>query len=85
MDDFEWPCDRRDAHGPHTITWTESGHGCDGTEESCMENCPVPIQQGQDCPGVRAHPDTQIGRPAVKSQKPTEPVSGYVWDAKGRE
>lgn len=25
--------------------WTqESGHACDGTEESCLANCPVGIQ-----------------------------------------
>lgn len=23
---------------------TEAGHGCDGTEESCGRNCPIPIQ-----------------------------------------
>lgn len=64
-EEFEWPCDRRVAHGPHLIEWidTEAAHDCDGTEESCVANCPVPIpvHQNFDCPGVLAHPATMIG------------------------
>lgn len=69
MTEFEWPCDRRDAHGPHRIEWTASEHGCDGTPESCASICPIPVQAVYDCPGVKAHPDTMIGRPAKESQR----------------
>lgn len=61
---FPWPCDRREAHGPHREQWVEPAHGCDGSERSCQENCPVPQQFVLDCPGVSAHPLTQIGRPS---------------------
>jgi hypothetical protein len=64
-DQFEWPCDRRDAHGPHRIEWTdtEAEHGCGGVEEECIRICPVPvpIQRVFECPGVLAHPATMIG------------------------
>ena len=48
MSDFNWPCPRREAHGPHRPKRTnELGH-----------------TYQFDCPGVRAHPNTMIGRPA---------------------
>lgn len=25
-------------------TWTESEHGCNGTEADCLVRCPVPVQ-----------------------------------------
>ena len=28
---------------------TEAGHGCDGTQESCDMNCPIPIQTQEGC------------------------------------
>jgi len=31
-----------------TVT-TTSGHACDGTEESCQRNCPVPVQEQEQC------------------------------------
>jgi hypothetical protein len=60
--EFQWPCDKRIAHGPHIIELdhstpqrvtdfvvvTEDGKGFKGPYRSC--------------PGVRAHPDTMIGR-----------------------
>lgn len=45
---FQWPCSKREAHGPHQIErrdWAVEG---DLWKVSC--------------PGVRAHPDTMIGR-----------------------
>lgn len=49
-----WPCDRRDAHGPHHVTERESaGDGVTQVYEPCGEF---------DCPGVQAHPATMIGR-----------------------
>jgi hypothetical protein len=38
---FDWPCDRREAHGPHG-----------------------------DCPGVNAHPFTQIGKGVLPLAQP---------------
>lgn len=61
MGEFEWPCDKHYAHGPHVIEWTASEHGCDGTEEGCAATCPVPVQMRFDCPGVKAHPATMCG------------------------
>lgn len=61
VEEFEWPCDRHEAHGPHRIEWTASEHGCDGTEEVCSQTCPVPVQMVEECPGVDAHPLTMIG------------------------
>lgn len=28
---------------------SEAGHGCDGTDESCVRNCPVQIQVQLGC------------------------------------
>jgi hypothetical protein len=42
---FEWPCDRRDAHHPHIIKVQVDDKS----------------YQVHDCPGVGAHPLTQIG------------------------
>jgi hypothetical protein len=65
----DWPCDRRDAHKPHSEVVTVAAHGDCHDEESCARECPVPVQEVIDCPGVRAHPATMIGRPAQVSQK----------------
>lgn len=46
MKEFDWPCDLRIAHGPHVIVTSE------GVRRSRIKKCP----------GVRAHPDTMIGR-----------------------
>jgi hypothetical protein len=43
LEDFVWPCDKRTAHGPHTLT-------------TVLTNPPP------ECPGVAAHPLTQIGK-----------------------
>jgi len=47
LDEFGWPCDRRDAHGPHKID------RYDAVDE---------VAWVFDCPGVAAHPATMIGR-----------------------
>lgn len=70
LSEVEWPCDKRYAHGGHVIEWTESEHGCDGTEESCAQNCPVPVQMRLDCPGVLAHPCTMAGGSLVDDRQP---------------
>lgn len=31
------------------IVVTESGHNCNGDEDSCSRNCPVPIEAQQQC------------------------------------
>lgn len=61
IESYDWPCDRRVAHRPHTEVWAEPEHGCDGTEEDCMKTCPIPVQAVLHCPGVKAHPLTMIG------------------------
>lgn len=48
-----WPCDRREAHGPHPATWTQRAH--EGTAATTTET------GDYDCPGVQAHPNTSIG------------------------
>ena len=50
VDEFEWPCDRRDAHHPHRVDHG-GGDGVTQTYEPTVF----------DCPGVGAHPLTQIG------------------------
>lgn len=37
--------------GSGCIDVTVSGHGCDGTPESCARNCPVPVQEQVQCKG----------------------------------
>lgn len=44
---FDWPCDRRDAHGPHTV-------------REQMLTGPNEFEE-RECPGVKAHPTTMIG------------------------
>ena len=48
MNKENWPCDRRDAHGPHPISEDEMPAWSDGIKFP-------------DCPGVKAHPNTTIG------------------------
>ncbi len=52
MSDFKWPCDRRVAHGPHAVPCSQ--HGTRYT--LCDFDCDI------ECPGVKAHPNTMIGR-----------------------
>lgn len=51
-----WPCDRRDAHGPHPAPVL---HGCPPEGAAAV----WPTEPPGECPGVRAHPGTMIGRP----------------------
>lgn len=53
MDDFEWPCEKRTAHGPHLVE-------C-GEESTCGLDI-FDCDDDHNCPGVKAHPDTMIGR-----------------------
>ncbi len=45
--DFEWPCNKHYAHGPHTVQ---------------PPKAPDRFVPTRDCPGVKAHPNTMIGR-----------------------
>lgn len=44
---FKWPCPKRKAHGPHPLCEHEPND-----PEAC---------ESAMCPGVKAHPATQIG------------------------
>jgi hypothetical protein len=46
--EFKWPCDLRIAHGPHKV-------------EISLLTGPGAFEE-YDCPGVKAHPDTMIGK-----------------------
>ncbi len=51
--DFEWPCHRHYAHGPHTFRpYGDKPRGMvyPGSNRE------------RECPGVKAHPNTMIGR-----------------------
>lgn len=51
---FDWPCDRRDAHGRHNV----------GNNEAITEEQRSALIWSGDwphCPGVKAHPTTMIG------------------------
>ena len=47
---FDWPCDKRKAHGPHTLP---EGEECDEIGMCADEH--------DHCPGVLTHPSTMIG------------------------
>lgn len=54
--DFPWPCERRDAHGPHLLDEVETvevGRFGDGGLRL--------LQRPRECPGVPAHPSTMAG------------------------
>lgn len=40
-------CDK--CKGEGWYVGSEAGHGCDGTEESCSQNCPIQIQVQVGC------------------------------------
>ena len=50
-----WPCDRRDAHGPH---YRQPG----GDQPESDLKTYLARQDPRVCPGVKAHPNTMIGR-----------------------
>lgn len=52
IEKFDWPCDKRIAHGPHQID-----------DFDFLEMAPLTdgLSQSQ-CPGVLAHPAVMIGR-----------------------
>lgn len=56
---WEWPCDRRDAHHPHIIEGVHDDF-CEANGCRCGK-CPCSCSQVYNCPGVKAHPQTQIG------------------------
>lgn len=50
------------------VTGTEAGHCCDGTQESCNINCPIPIQIQEQCQrcGGCGEVDYRDNRPEIK-------------------
>lgn len=60
MTEFKWPCYKRTAHGAHVI---EPGENQLSLTRVQLEDLPMVDAQGSlQCPGVKAHPNTQIGR-----------------------
>ena len=51
MNDYNWPCDLRIAHGPHDIR--------NERLSDVLAPGDLPFRK---CPGVQAHPNTMIGR-----------------------
>ena len=68
---FEWPCDPRIAHGPHSLRNLKMDVAPPPPGSS------VPVLRGVlgevDCPGVKAHPATMIGG--------ADPVEREITDA----
>lgn len=58
--EFEWPCDREDAHGSHPYNHADDGSQC--YPLTCGGSRHDPCFNDQECPGVKAHPLTQIGK-----------------------
>lgn len=58
---MKWPCERRDAHGPHKRTWVGVKGGISGNPKVYLMG-DGSVTTEQLCPGVRAHPNTMIGR-----------------------
>lgn len=58
--EFVWPCGRRVAHGPHVADdASQEKHGVNHNGDGLIQKYYGGISF--DCPGVKAHPDTQIG------------------------
>ena len=57
MSKFEWPCDKRTAHGPHEVRNTIAL-----TDDQLVDAIDLGVTHPA-CPGVKAHPSTMIGRP----------------------
>lgn len=58
---FEWPCHKRRSHGPHKRTKVGDIHR-DGGWYPVYDNGQGVKTEDGDCPGVKAHPATMIGR-----------------------
>lgn len=67
MSEFQWPCEKRTAHEAHPIYGEMVLQTGDGKEH--------PIVVGQ-CPGVKAHPNTMIGRQVSEGRRPSWPRPG---------
>lgn len=64
---FEWPCDRRDAHGPHPRPIDPeiaAVYDVPPDQLDTIDPEVVGLVTPPDCPGVKAHPATMIGRQA---------------------
>jgi hypothetical protein len=55
MTKFEWPCHRREAHGPHDDLNTL------GMSDEAVAAAMSRPPDEPTCPGVKAHPKTMIG------------------------
>lgn len=59
MSEFNWPCNKREAHGPHRAK-------VENPSVMLPTNPPKKSYQFIDCPGVKAHPKTMIGKGELK-------------------
>jgi hypothetical protein len=67
LEELDWPCDRRDAHGPHDRTAV--GVRVVRTDIPVYLDGAGRITEERQCPGVKAHPLTMAGR----GELPTRP------------
>lgn len=63
---FKWPCERRKAHAPHPRKWVGNTR-CESDPPGSPERKVYAGGMGsmtfeEMCPGVRAHPNTMIGK-----------------------
>lgn len=56
--DFPWPCEKRRSHGPHKRERINLW----GPAPAVYAAGDGMVTQVEDCPGVKAHPATMIGR-----------------------
>lgn len=68
-EEFEWPCWKRYAHGPHKVDSLRS------QVASRMSG----VDKRADCPGVKSHPATMIG--GNVPEEVWNDGSGEVWKA----
>lgn len=63
MGNFDWPCYKREAHKAHVIDSTEDLERLADVQLTELTRSSPWALTGLQCPGVKAHPDTMIGRP----------------------
>lgn len=57
---FQWPCEKRRAHGPHPLDPVECSDAFNCEEPSMLVGYKI-MHLPQPCPGVGAHPATMAG------------------------
>lgn len=79
-DQFKWPCQRREAHGPHPRTPMGLMASEDSeTNASAYLNGEGGKTAEHMCPGVKAHPNTMIGREPSRRPVVNQETNGYHW------